>query len=268
MVVEPTQQDLLWWQLEEVLQSLAVFQQTHQLGMVLERDGTEQLDLDNLPDQTQDQNLRSALQILRTYVDDSATDSLGCIDHQVEVLHLLVRVAAVLVQRTLINGIFLSTVDQLGQQHTITHTAEKVHRHGVDWQTLRAIGIVAQTVVKMLRECNLLIFRERMRSSTCTLDLEELAGLLHNSSHTALGTRVALTHIAHQVAKLAKLDRVVAIGIYFSDQSAELGGSHRLVQVGQHCGQLVGVNRAIAIFIENAEGLLEIRNILRAEFRN
>lgn len=59
MVVEPPQQDLLRRQPQELLQSLAVFEETIELRMQLNINFAQQPSSDDLPDQTKDQVLRA-----------------------------------------------------------------------------------------------------------------------------------------------------------------------------------------------------------------
>jgi hypothetical protein len=76
VIVEPSQQNLIWRQPQEFLQSLPVIQQPVQLGMNLDINLGEQTPSDNLPDQTENQMFSSLCNIGRTNVDDGASDTL------------------------------------------------------------------------------------------------------------------------------------------------------------------------------------------------
>lgn len=76
--------------------------------------------LDDLPDETQNQVLASIHDILRSNVDDTASDSLGRVDGDVVVLDDLEVGELVLdVQDTLIDGVWHRVVDELAQKKTI-----------------------------------------------------------------------------------------------------------------------------------------------------
>ena len=89
MVVEPPKQNLVRSQPEEVIDRLALFAKTVQLGMELDINLTEQASPDDLPNQAEDQMLPSLLDIRGTDVDNRASNSLrGCDDNVVVLGHL------------------------------------------------------------------------------------------------------------------------------------------------------------------------------------
>jgi hypothetical protein len=92
VVVHPSDQDLFRGESKEILESLTFIEQKNKLREVVERNGGKKLDLDDLPDQTKDENRSSFYEILRSNVGDLATNSFGSIDSQVSVLSLLVDV--------------------------------------------------------------------------------------------------------------------------------------------------------------------------------
>lgn len=99
VVIHPTKQDLLRRKLEQVLQGLSWFEETHKVGVVLQVDGCHQSNLqlltcqslcathsNDLPDQPEDEVNLTLHQILCTNVDNVAADGLGRVDTQVLIL--------------------------------------------------------------------------------------------------------------------------------------------------------------------------------------
>lgn len=77
MVVKPSQQNLIRRQSQEVVYRLALFTKTIQLGMQLDVDLTEQAFANDLPNQTENQVLRTLRDICGPDVDDGTADGLG-----------------------------------------------------------------------------------------------------------------------------------------------------------------------------------------------
>lgn len=89
MVVEPTKQDLVWRQLQEILELLILVQQTIQFWMELDVHSTQQTFPNDLPNQAKDQDLLSICNVLGTNVDDTASDRLRGHDDDVVILRYL-----------------------------------------------------------------------------------------------------------------------------------------------------------------------------------
>lgn len=120
MVVEPTKQNLVWGKLQEFIQSFAILEQAVKFRMELDINLAEQTAFDDLPNQTKNQMLSSFDDILRTNVDNRASNSLGRVDDNVVVFnHLEVVYLFGGVQDTLINSIRDGIVDKLTKDETI-----------------------------------------------------------------------------------------------------------------------------------------------------
>lgn len=120
VIVEPPQQDLLWWEAKECFEGFISFQKTVQFWVQTDIDFGQQTSLDDLPDETQNQVLASIHDVLRSNVDDTASDSLGRADGDIVVFNDLEVGQFVLdVQYTLVNSIWHRVVDELAQQETI-----------------------------------------------------------------------------------------------------------------------------------------------------
>lgn len=120
VVVEPSQQNLLWGKTKELFQGLILLQETVQLGVQTNIDLGQETSLDDLPDETQNQMLASIHDILGSNVDDAASDSLGRVNGDVVVLNDLEVGQLVLdVQDTLIDSIWHRVVDELAKKKTI-----------------------------------------------------------------------------------------------------------------------------------------------------
>lgn len=120
VVVEPTKQNLVWGKFQEFIQSFAILEQAVKFRMELDINLAEQTAFDDLPNQTKNQMLSSFDDILRTNVDNRASNSLGRVDDNVVVFnHLEVVYLFGGVQDTLINSIRDGIVDKLTKDETI-----------------------------------------------------------------------------------------------------------------------------------------------------
>lgn len=139
--VEPSQEDLVGWQSQELLQSLSIFEESVELGVQLDVDLVEEASSDDLPDQAEHEVLPSFDEIGGPDVDDAAADSFGRRDDNVVVLcHLevverfrpttglrglwlrwdpAVRLASRLVEYSLVDGVRDGVIDELAQDQTV-----------------------------------------------------------------------------------------------------------------------------------------------------
>lgn len=83
VVVEPTEEDVLRGQGRERRHLLPFLQQQHQLGIVLQGDLSRQLDLDDLPQQSEDENRTPFDEVLSADVHHLAADALRSVYSQV-----------------------------------------------------------------------------------------------------------------------------------------------------------------------------------------
>lgn len=127
MVVEPPKQNLIWRQPQELLQRLPIIQQAIQLRVDLDVDLTQQTPADDLPDQAENEVLFPLLQIVRSDIDDRASDTLCRGDDDVVVFgHLecvectrLASLGRCFVEDSLVDRIGYRVVDQLTQDKTV-----------------------------------------------------------------------------------------------------------------------------------------------------
>lgn len=85
--VEPSEQDLLWGKSEELFKRLILLQETIQLWVETDIDLRQETSLDDLPDKAKNQMLASIHNILRSNVDNAASNSLGRVDGDIVVLN-------------------------------------------------------------------------------------------------------------------------------------------------------------------------------------
>ena len=90
-MVDPSQQNLLWRHLHEVLERLPGPQEVDQPRHLADGDLLEEVHLDELPHQPQHQPLLplAGVEGVAVYADDHAADGLGRVDGQGQVLVLL-----------------------------------------------------------------------------------------------------------------------------------------------------------------------------------
>jgi hypothetical protein len=127
VVVEPSEQDLVWRQAQELLQCLAVVEQAVQLGVDLDVDLGEQSTADDLPNETEDEVFSTLGNVLWTNVDDGTADTLCRGDDDVVVLgHLegvqwlgLASFDGGFVEHSLVDGVGDRVVDEFTEDQTI-----------------------------------------------------------------------------------------------------------------------------------------------------
>src|ERR1700744_874933 len=84
--VEPSEQDLLWGKPEELFQRLIFLQEHIQLSVGTDIPLGQKTSLDDLPDKAKNQMLASIHNILRSNVNNAASNSLGRVDGDIVVL--------------------------------------------------------------------------------------------------------------------------------------------------------------------------------------
>merc|ERR1719456_2060168 len=98
------------------------------------------------------------------------------------------------------------------------------------------------------------------RDESVAIAVEDLEGL----DQLLLG--VGVLHLArHEAQELREIDSTVAIRIDLIDHVLQLSLSGVLAQRAHHRAKLLGRNGAIAILVEEREGLLELSNLLLGE---
>jgi hypothetical protein len=146
VVVEPSQEDLVRGQLEQIFNSLSFLAQPVKLRMELDVDLGEQTSPDDLPNETKDEMFPTFCEIRCANVDDRATDTFRRGDDDVVVLGYLEGVQRLLgrgfVEDTRINGVGYGVVDQLAQNQAVLAFVEDLHGIGRDWEAARNIGVV------------------------------------------------------------------------------------------------------------------------------
>jgi hypothetical protein len=163
VVVEPAQENLLRGQSQELLEGLIVLQQPVQLGVQFNVDLSQETSPDDLPYQTQDQMLSNLDNVSTANVDNGATDTLGRLNDnvvvlcKVEVVQLL-DLPARLIQHTLVNGVWDTVIDELGQNETVLALIEHLKGVGGEWQAVANIGVASKDGIDMARELGSLVF--------------------------------------------------------------------------------------------------------------
>lgn len=139
MIVEPSEQDLIRRKPEKLVERLAILKQPVKLWMILQIDLGKQPPPDDLPDKTQNEMFPSINEILRTDVDDGATDTFGGSDDDVVVFCHLKSIgsfsAFAYVEHTLVDGVWYGIVDELAEDEAITAFVKELEGIGWDRQT-------------------------------------------------------------------------------------------------------------------------------------
>lgn len=162
MVVEPSQQDLLRRQPQELLQSLVFFQQTIEFRVELDVYFSEQTAADDLPDKTKDKMLADFNDVTSTDVDNGATDALGRLNDDVVVLaHLksieVLGLLAGQVQDPFIDSIRDTIVDELRKDQAILAVVEHFEGIGGEGEACAKVLIAGKDRVNVAGEFGALI---------------------------------------------------------------------------------------------------------------
>lgn len=167
VVVEPTEQDLLRWQAQELLQSLVFFQESVKFGVQLDVDLAQQAATNDLPDQAENEMLPNLDNISTSNVHDGTANAFGRIDDDVIILgHVesiqLLDLLSGLVQNTFIDGVRHAVVDQLGEDQAVLALIEHLERVGGEGQEVSNVRIAGQDGIDVSREFGSLIFVDRV----------------------------------------------------------------------------------------------------------
>jgi hypothetical protein len=169
VVVDPSEEDLLNWELEEIFDGFSWFQKAVELWVVNQIDLGEKTNSDDLPDETEDQVSLSIDKILSPDVDDVATDTLGGVDAKGLVLDNTESVKVLLVNHAFINSVWNSIIDKFAKNETILNSGEKAHILCVDWKMgLANISILLKSIVDVISKSDLLFVGERVGGGVCS----------------------------------------------------------------------------------------------------
>mmetsp|Transcript_11248 Transcript_11248/g.35887 ORF Transcript_11248/g.35887 Transcript_11248/m.35887 type:complete len:332 (-) Transcript_11248:59-1054(-) len=272
MEVDPAQQDVLRGQLEQVRQLLALVlvQQPHQLGVLLQIDGGQQLDLHDLPHKAQHEMgcLHAVHHVVRADVDHHTADRLGRVQRQVQVLVDLVNVQVPRpwqVERALVDRLRHRLVDQFAEQHAVAHTREEIHAVWIQRQH-RQLRVSLERVVDVLCEGALLSVRERVLGAALALHLEQRRRFLDHaleSRRAALPRAVA--HALDDQEELVELDGAALIDVHRSNQRVHLRAAQVFAQGVQNLDHFVSVDGTVAVLVKRAEAAAELGDLLRCE---
>lgn len=151
MIVEPSEEDLIWGQTEEIFDGFTLLAQTVELGVKLNIDLGEQSSTNDLPDETKDQMFTTLRDISRTDVDDGATYTLCRGDDDVVVLGNLEGVqwftSGGFVENTRVDGVWNGVVDEFTEDQPVLDLVEDLHgicRNGV---SACEVGVIFDNLV-------------------------------------------------------------------------------------------------------------------------
>jgi hypothetical protein len=121
VIVDPTDENLVRWELEEILNGLSGLEETVELRVVLQVDLGQETNANNLPDETKGQVGDTIDQVLTSQVNNVDTNGLGGVDNEGLVLVNLEDGQLTLVDDTLINSVGDGIVDKLAVSLRYTH---------------------------------------------------------------------------------------------------------------------------------------------------
>lgn len=294
VVVEPSQEDLLRGQAQELLECLVILQQPVQLGVQLDIDLAEKTSPDDLPDQTQDQMLAHLDDVSTANVDDGTPNAFRRLNNnvvvlgEVEVVQRLDLLAG-LVQDTLVDCVRHAVVDQFRQHETVLALVEHLEGIGGERQAVANIWVAGEDGIDVARELGSLVFVDGVRDvrrgaldlnpATSTADAG-LRGVLGSRGRAAgsagycARARWAGAHALLCRRRLAQLgDEVYIVVQLYSPRAVELDLLQRLAHYivrlvlrllgGLDDGRLVEV--ALVVDVELAEGVLQTKDLALLE---
>jgi len=163
VVVDPSEEDLLNWELEEVFDGFSWLQKAVEFWVVNQIDLGEKTNSDDLPDETEDQVSLSINKILSTDVDDIATNTLGGVDAKGLVFANTESVKVLLVNHTFVNGVWNGIIDEFAKNETILNSTEKAHILSIDRKMgLANVSILLKGIVDVISKGDLLFVGERV----------------------------------------------------------------------------------------------------------
>jgi len=125
VVVDPSDEDFLGWELVEVLKSLISLGQFHDLWAILQGDFLGELQSNELPDATKHHVWNLVDEIVGVNTDHLDTETLGGGDTHLKIFLDLVDVQRVtFVDGSSIDGIIIDGLDKLTEQDTIVEDME------------------------------------------------------------------------------------------------------------------------------------------------
>ncbi len=168
VVVDPSKQNLIRWQAQEFLQRLTIIEQTVELRVVLQVDLAEQTTSNDLPYETKNQVLLAVDEILRTDVNNAASNSFSGGDDNVVIFGHLESVGAFAsfakVEYTLIDGIRHGIVDKLAENETVSALVEELEGVGWDRKARSNVRIAGETRVDVTGELGTFILVDSVLS--------------------------------------------------------------------------------------------------------
>ena len=159
--IDPAEQELLRWELEQILERLARLEEPDHLGVCLEVDRREQCHLNHLPDQAEHKVGAPLDHVLRADVDDGETDRLSGGEYEVLVLDEVEGRTRAKVDRALVDRLGHRHVEQLAQERAVGDGREEVADLG-NRQDVREVGVVSELAVDEFDECGALLLVERV----------------------------------------------------------------------------------------------------------
>lgn len=148
MEIDPSNQDDLWRQLDEIRKVFIFLGQSHDFWSILKFDTLGDVHSDNLPDNTQN-HMRSLFdEIPWINSNNSDTKTLGCGNAHLQVFFNLVNIHVLLsVQSSRINTLWVDSNENLAQENTVVEGMEKRITLRANWNSVFAILIGLQHIV-------------------------------------------------------------------------------------------------------------------------
>lgn len=167
MVIEPSKQDLFWWQPEKLVEGLIFFKKSVEFRMQFDVNLSKESSADDLPDQTKNEMLPDFNNIAAPDVYYRTSDTFCGIDDYVVVFSHMERIQLLdllsrPVQHTLVNGVWNAVVDEFGQNQSVFTLVE--HLEGVSRERKKVpdVRVTRKDCIDMSREFGPLIFIDSM----------------------------------------------------------------------------------------------------------
>ena len=167
MVVEPSEQNLVWSEPKEIVDSFVFFTKTEKLWVELYIDLCEETASDDLPDETEDEMLSALCEIGGTDIDNGASNTLRTSNDNVIVLCDLESIQRLLrgwfIKNTEIDSVWDRIIDEFAENEAVLAVIVQLHSIRWNWISVCKIWVMLEHLVYMIREFALFVLIYCMR---------------------------------------------------------------------------------------------------------
>lgn len=210
MEVDPSDQQLFWRQLVQVIQVLSLLGQSHDFRSIFECDFLGESHSYGLPGESQDILRVLVDEIIRINSDELHSDTLGGGDSHLKIFFTLINIhILLLVNGSCVDAVWVNTEEDLAHCDSIVENMEQRLVIRVHWDSILAVLVLCQQLVNDSSECGSFFEGIRAYGSISSLDLGHSSpSSLNNSSEFAI---IGVLHANHHVNELVPLENAIFV---------------------------------------------------------